>query len=488
MNLDEQAHAVCSLASHIVLVILLYQLHIIDGSQTGDVRLVGGSTPNEGRVEIFYNDTWGTVCDDAWGDNDASVVCRQLGMGSHALATCCANFGVGFGTIWMDNVDCSGSEASLSHCTALGWGAHNCDHIEDAGVVCQDVRLVGGSTPNEGRVEVYYNGIWGTVCDDNWDDVNAWVVCRQLGMGNHGKATYSAFFGEGVGTIWMDRVGCAGDEVSLTECASRGWGVHSCGHHEDAGVYCQDANWCTIGSCLNGGTCVNHPDGTRCICDLGYYGDNCQYDANLCTMESCLNGGTCINQLQRTRCICDIGYFGDNCEYDANVCTYGSCLNGGTCVNQPNGTKCICDLGYYGDNCEYENTLTCKFRVCDNGATCVDQPDGIKCICPVGYHGNYCEYAPIEKNWVNVLGIISMVLCSVLIIAVAYLMYELKWKQRKTPPAPTPSTMDTSGVHHSSAKPTNQVRYDVGSDNPAISAGEDSIYEIKDGIYENSDN
>ncbi|XP_071844175.1 antigen WC1.1-like isoform X6 [Apostichopus japonicus] len=450
MNLDEQAHAVCSLASHIVLVILLYQLHIIDGSQTGDVRLVGGSTPNEGRVEIFYNDTWGTVCDDAWGDNDASVVCRQLGMGSHALATCCANFGVGFGTIWMDNVDCSGSEASLSHCTALGWGAHNCDHIEDAGVVCQDVRLVGGSTPNEGRVEVYYNGIWGTVCDDNWDDVNAWVVCRQLGMGNHGKATYSAFFGEGVGTIWMDRVGCAGDEVSLTECASRGWGVHSCGHHEDAGVYCQDANWCTIGSCLNGGTCVNHPDGTRCICDLGYYGDNCQYDAN--------------------------------------VCTYGSCLNGGTCVNQPNGTKCICDLGYYGDNCEYENTLTCKFRVCDNGATCVDQPDGIKCICPVGYHGNYCEYAPIEKNWVNVLGIISMVLCSVLIIAVAYLMYELKWKQRKTPPAPTPSTMDTSGVHHSSAKPTNQVRYDVGSDNPAISAGEDSIYEIKDGIYENSDN
>lgn len=90
-------------------------------------------------MEIFYNDTWGTVCDDAWGDNDASVVCRQLGMGSHALATCCANFGVGFGTIWMDNVDCSGSEASLSHCTALGWGAHNCDHIEDAGVVCQGI-------------------------------------------------------------------------------------------------------------------------------------------------------------------------------------------------------------------------------------------------------------------------------------------------------------------------------------------------------------
>ena len=46
---------------------------------TGDVRLVGGGVPNEGRVEICMNNVWGTVCDDGWGSTDATVVCRQLG-------------------------------------------------------------------------------------------------------------------------------------------------------------------------------------------------------------------------------------------------------------------------------------------------------------------------------------------------------------------------------------------------------------------------
>ena len=101
------------------------------------------------------------------------------------------------------------------------------------------VRLVGSSLNNQGRVEVYYNGEWGTVCDDGWDDTDAGVVCRQLGFGSTGTAIGSAGFGQGSGPILLGSVFCNGSERILARCGHLGISINkSCSHAEDAGVRC----------------------------------------------------------------------------------------------------------------------------------------------------------------------------------------------------------------------------------------------------------
>ncbi|XP_031761234.1 scavenger receptor cysteine-rich domain-containing group B protein isoform X2 [Xenopus tropicalis] len=256
-------------------------------TEPGSIRLVNGGGRCEGRVEIYYNGTWGTVCDDLWNMNNARVVCRQLHCGEPKDAKIKAFFGSGKERIWMDNVECDGSENALNDCNFPGWGLHDCSHNEDAAVVCSDqaasvynedtakttskpvlpasgtpdkshhlspespqhspvatepgsIRLVNGGGRCEGRVEIYYNGTWGTVCDDLWNMSSARVVCRQLHCGEPKDAKKDAFFGSGEESIWMDNVECDGSENALNDCNFRGWGLHDCSHNEDAGVVCSD--------------------------------------------------------------------------------------------------------------------------------------------------------------------------------------------------------------------------------------------------------
>ncbi|CAM9716966.1 unnamed protein product [Lampetra fluviatilis] len=206
-----------------------------------EVRLAGGGNACQGRVEVLYGRSWGTVCDDVWDLRDAEVVCRQLGCGSAVSAVGNAFYGVGSGRIWMDNVQCNGSESQLSQCRQNGWGTHDCSHVEDASVICSrgvEVRLVDGGNACQGRVEVLYRKFWGTVCDDFWDLQDAEVVCRQLGCGSAVSAVGNAFYGVGSGQIWMDNVQCNGSESQLSQCRQNGWGTHDCSHVEDASVIC----------------------------------------------------------------------------------------------------------------------------------------------------------------------------------------------------------------------------------------------------------
>ena len=102
------------------------------------VRLVGGGSKTypQGRAEVFFNGSWGTVCDDGWDLKDANVVCRELGFPEALTASKAAAFGAGQGKIWMENVQCVGDESSLTECNHQGWGKGNCSHSEDAGAVC----------------------------------------------------------------------------------------------------------------------------------------------------------------------------------------------------------------------------------------------------------------------------------------------------------------------------------------------------------------
>ncbi|XP_007502896.1 scavenger receptor cysteine-rich type 1 protein M130 [Monodelphis domestica] len=315
-------------------------------SELRQINLVNGGDRCAGRVEVYHEGAWGTICDDSWDLNDAQVVCRQLSCGAAINATVSAYFGAGTGPIWLDDMNCSGNESKMWQCPSSAWGQHECRHKEDAGVLCSEVmslrlfsasntqacagrlevfyngtwgsigrhnmtavtvgivcrqldcgdngtfdpaptdkassrtmwvsgvqcpngatslwqcpsdpwekrpcsareeawitcvgkiRLRGGDSRCSGRVEVWHEGSWGTVCDDSWDLADAKVVCQQLGCGSALGAPGEAAFGRGIGPIWLNNVHCKGNESSLWNCTADHWKQTDCEHKEDAGVRC----------------------------------------------------------------------------------------------------------------------------------------------------------------------------------------------------------------------------------------------------------
>ncbi|XP_077981071.1 scavenger receptor cysteine-rich domain-containing protein DMBT1-like [Glandiceps talaboti] len=209
--------------------------------EEGNLRLVNGTVMNEGRLEIYHNGKWGSVCDDYFNDRNVKVVCRQFGYLAGTFRNFAA-YGEATGHIWLDDVKCTGLETMLSDCDHASWGSHDCTHHEDISVFCKlpdtpDIRLVAGNSSLEGRVEIFHSDEWGTICDDSFDDKDAKVVCRQLGLSG-GTPKYRAYFGKGTNTVWLDEVDCTGEELKLSACDHGGWGDSNCDHTEDVGVIC----------------------------------------------------------------------------------------------------------------------------------------------------------------------------------------------------------------------------------------------------------
>ncbi|KAM9570197.1 lysyl oxidase homolog 3B-like isoform 2-T2 [Salvelinus alpinus] len=200
---------------------------------TSTVRLKGGAKLGEGRVEVLRNNEWGTVCDDRWTLLSASVVCRELGFGSAKEALTGARMGEGMGPIHMNEVQCLGTEKSMWDCGFKNITSEDCQHVEDAAVRCNtpymalenSIRLTGGRTRYEGRVEVLSteaNGTrsWGLICGGTWGTKEAMVACRQLGLGyaNNGLQETWYWDSSNVTEMVMSGVKCTGSEMSLSHC------------------------------------------------------------------------------------------------------------------------------------------------------------------------------------------------------------------------------------------------------------------------------
>ncbi|XP_067125647.1 plasminogen-like [Centruroides vittatus] len=121
------------------------------------IRLVDGPNKYSGRVEIKRFGVWGTICDDLFDDEDAKVICRSLGYSGPATARLGGTFGVGTGQIWLDELECQGTEKSLEDCPSALWGQNNCNHEEDAGVTCFETSLFKKKEDNYCGIATTFN-------------------------------------------------------------------------------------------------------------------------------------------------------------------------------------------------------------------------------------------------------------------------------------------------------------------------------------------
>ncbi|XP_022110130.1 scavenger receptor cysteine-rich type 1 protein M130-like [Acanthaster planci] len=235
------------------------------GNKDGDVKFLQyndrpSDTPFEGVVQVYreLEGNWGGICSNGASITDATVICRGLG---YKLATRVTNAAKDFPDhenkeVTLSEVSCSGSETHLGHCS-LTWnnGEASCSDNDVLAVACSPitdyaVRLKGGASWYEGRVEVYHEGsghsYWGTVCNDFWGTKDAKVICRQLKYGDPDKArvedgdNYKS--GSAGMPVLLDNVHCDGTESDLSKCRANDWHDENCFFNTElAAVFCEPA-------------------------------------------------------------------------------------------------------------------------------------------------------------------------------------------------------------------------------------------------------
>ncbi|XP_022088383.1 uncharacterized protein LOC110978050 [Acanthaster planci] len=217
------------------------------------VRLIGGNSSTEGIVEILFNGQWVNVSSNEWDDAAAGVVCRQLGLHGPSKAVIYLHTPSsmqGSDGVFLEDVRCNGDEQRLADCFYARWGIEQFFSNERLGVICSTehysvfpIRLIGGLTPKSGLIQLFYLNQWGVVCDENWSEAEAKVVCRQLGFEGHSLPTVnSVSWQSDSDPVYQTSFHCLGDEESLTSCM-RNSGKHrsSMFCYQKIGVVCQES-------------------------------------------------------------------------------------------------------------------------------------------------------------------------------------------------------------------------------------------------------
>jgi len=225
--------------------------HDLDGYATcKTVRLAtrnGGLGTTAGRVEVYMNGEWGTVCSTGFDRNDANMVCAQVlsisASSTHYYSS--TIYGEGTGPIHITRLGCRSPRPDtvpdIFSCPRSD-ETSRCSHEDDVGVVClsRGVRLVdagGNPSTSRGRVEVGR----GTVCDRLFGQIDGDVVCKQLGYTAGAMAIKpAAFFGQGSGQVLVDGSACTEADTDLALCARFPPEVgYDLGHDRDVGVICR---------------------------------------------------------------------------------------------------------------------------------------------------------------------------------------------------------------------------------------------------------
>ncbi|XP_033732138.1 uncharacterized protein LOC117321735 isoform X2 [Pecten maximus] len=393
----------------------------------GSIRLMDGINEFQGRLEVYEEGSWGTVCNNGWNRHagNVAVVCRQLGF---ATGRYFSKYKRNKKTFRIDNVICDGSEGRIGACQYDVLESTNCAGRDDyeVNIICErptyiakpnsgDIRLMNGKDAFEGRVEIYLESNWLSVCQNGWRAVDARVACKQLGY-NGGIARNNAFFGQGYdGALWRVALNCDNTEDRLIDCKRL---AAVCSRRNIAGVICEapvpyEASCEPDEQCEGNSTCVLSKGRQLCQCldETTMFWDSavsaCKIKSSF--NESCqpANSRQCSNTLicnthgDTSTCLCLNDMFWDDrqgkCKERSlhNESCFedipDSCASNLVCTPQNNNGTCQCEneeslfWDHSMSSCQTKisyNDMCSASGDCQSNLLCRKEFGMNRCLCP----------------------------------------------------------------------------------------------------------